>query len=738
MAEQSCPNCGKPYQIGDEVCRFCGLVFPFSTVVIPPGRLLQGRYEIRELIHTGGMGYIYLAKDKRLYDRDCIVKQVRESIKSDAHRKKLEEEASSMAKLDNPNIALILDHFVEDGYYFLVVERIVGKTLGEVFKERQGQLTEQEVLDWAVTICDVVGYLHSKNVLHRDISPDNIMLTENNALKFIDFGTSHEFRYFGSGGTVGIGKYGYTPPEQWRGKPEQRSDIFAMGATIYYLMTGFLPLSQAYVTGKAPQKEDFNPEYPPIRTKNPKISTGLESVLQKALQLDIDKRYATAADFCQTLRSLEPKGKKKPAVVKRPATTLPVWAWLSIAVIALAIIGVALKFIAFSGGESINDDGNTPVIVTTNASDNNTPEPTTTTPTTTNPPPMLPEEYVNLVFAPPIIDKAEVSAGDTFYITLSGNFTCLHDIPYPVHGLCILPRITARNASAGEILLIVTNNITAESIPVIQGDMTSFTQTLSVQFPAGAANGSYFLYLNADKIKINIGMWVDIEELFQLEEQSLGTVRYSRVESSSRIIEGYVRDAVTNAPVTDAMIDVIEYISLPSGLSYDSIRASGYSDSSGYYQTDVFSGIGTYIVRVKATGYATQWYQNVYDESQATHISFNAGENTLTINFYLTQYGSISGKVISNATGQAINEVIVVVTVSNSNTGLDITSVNVQPDGTYNITGLAPGDYYIWARAIGYEYNYYNNSLQFRLASLVRVNSGQDTPNIDFTLTPTG
>ncbi|MHB8105599.1 MAG: zinc ribbon domain-containing protein, partial [Dehalococcoidales bacterium] len=67
MAERTCPNCGKTYQLGDEVCRYCGFVFPFSTILLSPGRLLQGRYEIQELIHTGGMGYIYAAKDKRLY-----------------------------------------------------------------------------------------------------------------------------------------------------------------------------------------------------------------------------------------------------------------------------------------------------------------------------------------------------------------------------------------------------------------------------------------------------------------------------------------------------------------------------------------------------------------------------------------------------------------------------------------------------------------------------------------------
>jgi len=337
MSEMLCPNCGKEYRTGDEACRYCGYVFPFSTVVIASGRTLQGRYEIQELIHTGGMGYIYLAKDKRLYDRICIVKQVRESITSEAHRKKLEAEAQSMTKLNHPNIAMIFDHFVEEGYYYLVVERISGQTLSEVFKDRGGQLGEEEVWRWAVDICDVVGYLHRAGVIHRDISPDNIMLNDEGIIKFIDFGTSHEFRYTAPGGTVGIGKYGYTPPEQWRGKPEQRSDIFALGATIYYLLSGYLPLSQGYITGQAPQKADFNPSFPPITAKNPAVSPRLEAVLQKALQLDINKRYASAAEFGQALKALLPEGTRRAG---KKAVARPVSLGVGIA-LAVAGLGAA-------------------------------------------------------------------------------------------------------------------------------------------------------------------------------------------------------------------------------------------------------------------------------------------------------------------------------------------------------------------------------------------------------------
>ena len=304
MDERLCPNCNKPYQAGDEVCRFCGFILPLSAAVIPAGTILQTRYEIQDLVHSGGMGYVYLATDKRLYDRLCIVKQIKEPIKSETHRKKLEEEALRMARLDHPNVAIILDHFIDGGYYFLVVERIHGRTLSEVFKEHRGRLTESEVVGWSISICDVVSYLHKEGVVHRDISPDNIMLTGEGSIKFIDFGTLRELRYIVPGGTAGMGKYGYTPPEQWQGKPEFRSDIFALGATIYYLLTGFLPLSKEYLVRQTPQKDDFNPSFPPVRTKNPSISPQLEVVLQKALQLDVNDRYYSVEEFGQALRNL--------------------------------------------------------------------------------------------------------------------------------------------------------------------------------------------------------------------------------------------------------------------------------------------------------------------------------------------------------------------------------------------------------------------------------------------------
>ncbi|MHB8104768.1 MAG: protein kinase domain-containing protein, partial [Dehalococcoidales bacterium] len=675
----------------------------------------------------------------------CIVKQVRESISSESHQKKLEAEALSMAVLNHPNIAMIFDHFVEDKYYFLVVERISGKTLSEVFKERHGQFSEREVLNWAIAICDVVSYLHSKGVIHRDISPDNIMLTEDNKVKFIDFGASHEFRYSGAVGTVGIGKYGYTPPEQWRGKPEQRSDIFALGATIYYLLTGFLPLSQSFTKGQAPQKEDYNPEFPPIRTRNPNVSARLEAVLQKALKLDIEQRFSSAAEFCQALKSVGVGRERKPAPPPRekkarqpkPARSSKkklalIWvaAGTVVALLLIFIIPTLMNDFTPNGGTT------TPPITPTGVVTALTTSPANGSVTSTTTPPILIGEYIKISFAPTTLSKSDITGSETFNVFLSGNFTCINDIAYTVSGLIIVPKVTARNANLGtEVTLIAGNNITADYIPLSQGQTASFMQTLTLRFPDGAADGSYYVYLNAEKIKVNVGYWVDINELFQLREQFLGMVTYSR-QTTANYITGNVWDATTNAPIADATIDVYEIATNSVNISYYLHRTTNHSTDTGSYQTDVLSISSTYIIQVSALGYGTQWFDNVLDKTQATRITISNPGELRTINFRLTKNGSISGKILGEMTPWMGN--LATVFVLDAATKTIVTSKAISIYGDYSITELPPGNYYVEVTA-GTNNNfivYYKNTASVATATLVKVNPGQNTPDINFYLLP--
>lgn len=310
----NCPFCNKQIKSGEEMCPFCGRILPVDAAqshgkaggetatgdIMPMGMILQGKYEIQKLIHSGGMGYVYAATDTSLR-RWVALKQVKEQIKSKSHLDKLEMEALSMARLIHPNIAMVLDHFTDNNYYFLVVEYVPGKTLAEIFENKGHKLSEKDVIKWMLPVCDAVNYIHTQGFIYRDVSPDNIMLTEEGNIKLIDFGTLREVSSL-SGKQVGKeGKFGFTPPEQWQGNPVPQSDVFSIAATIYYLLTDYLPISdECRITGK-PKPSDYAPEYPPIRTKNAQISAGLEAVLHRAMQIDINNRYSSVNELKRAL-----------------------------------------------------------------------------------------------------------------------------------------------------------------------------------------------------------------------------------------------------------------------------------------------------------------------------------------------------------------------------------------------------------------------------------------------------
>ena len=194
MSDQVCPVCGEMNPSGVTTCQACGSYLSSSPVTsgpvsVSPGDVLQDRYEIRDIIHAGSTSYVYLAQDRQSNDNPCIIKQIRNPVRSIDQRRKLDIEAQEMARLNHPGIVKVLAHFIENDSYFLVEEYIPGKTLGEIFKERQGQLTETEVVIWAMSVLDILEYIHQEGLTHRNINPDSIMLTPDGSIKFTDFST---------------------------------------------------------------------------------------------------------------------------------------------------------------------------------------------------------------------------------------------------------------------------------------------------------------------------------------------------------------------------------------------------------------------------------------------------------------------------------------------------------------------------------------------------------------------
>ena len=209
------------------------------------------------LIGSGGMGAVYLADDLRLEGRRCAVKEQRlENAVSQAGREQFRQEASILARLDHPGLPKVSDYFTDDATNrdYLVMDYVPGKNLEQILKQvrRKGEfLPEDTIRSWMVQLCDVLGYLHSRQpvVLHRDIKPANIKLTPENRLKLVDFGLAKPLDPTDPRtitGLQGVGSLPYTPLEQYvdyLGHTDARTDLYALGATCYHLATGETPPS---------------------------------------------------------------------------------------------------------------------------------------------------------------------------------------------------------------------------------------------------------------------------------------------------------------------------------------------------------------------------------------------------------------------------------------------------------------------------------------------------------------
>ena len=238
-------------------------------VLLKPGDILRERYRIVDIIGQGGMGSIYQAQDTRLEGRVTAIKQIDTGPNDSSEdvqqtRLQFQREASTLARLDHPNLPKVSDYFTENGRDFLVMDFVPGYDLRQVIERalrRDEFLNQQQVLDWAGQIADALAYLHTQNppVLHRDIKPGNIKLTPNGKIKLVDFGlvkilSPDENRTI----TIvqGRGTAYYTPLEQYgedTGHTDARSDLYSFGATLYHLLTNRPPVEakQRFLTPSA-------------------------------------------------------------------------------------------------------------------------------------------------------------------------------------------------------------------------------------------------------------------------------------------------------------------------------------------------------------------------------------------------------------------------------------------------------------------------------------------------------
>jgi serine/threonine-protein kinase len=201
---------------------------------------------------------------------------------------KLKAEAEILSKIDNPQVVKILDCFVEDYRGFLVLEYVQGDTLQSLVN-RLGPQPEDQVVDWALQVCSVLSYLHHLEppVVHRDITPDNLMLDQNEKIKVVDFNVAYQVD--SSATATVVGKHAYIPAEQFRGKPVPQSDIYALGGTLNFLLTGLDP-------------EPITRSHPKII--RPEISQALDDIVAKATSTDLSKRYSDVELLAKDLSAL--------------------------------------------------------------------------------------------------------------------------------------------------------------------------------------------------------------------------------------------------------------------------------------------------------------------------------------------------------------------------------------------------------------------------------------------------
>jgi serine/threonine protein kinase len=275
--------------------------------MLSPGTILSSRYRIQSILGQGGMGAVYLAHMEALGGKKVAVKEM--ELKGFSTQelaqavKQFNKEASFLANLDHPNLVPVTDFFIEGDKHYLVMSYVKGETLQQRLKKYGRPFTWDQVKVWAEPLVEVLHYLHTQNppILFRDLKPSNIMLEESGRLRLIDFGIARTDQAGDRTSTFlqGTGTSGFSPIEQYGGgqSTDQRSDIYALGATLYYLMTGKIPPDAVARISQGKQL------IPPSQI-NPALPKALDPLLLKSMGLKQHDRHNSMAEFRNEMRAI--------------------------------------------------------------------------------------------------------------------------------------------------------------------------------------------------------------------------------------------------------------------------------------------------------------------------------------------------------------------------------------------------------------------------------------------------
>lgn len=265
-----------------------------STNFVPleQGQRLQDSITVLAQVASGGMSAVYLAKDDvrgPVVLKESVFSGARDTDKFRKAVELFEREATLLTTISHPRIVKIFDYFVEDNRHYLLLEHIKGKTLRN-FVDRHGPLSEKTIIDWGLQMAQILDFLHNLEppIIHRDFTPENVIISDDAKIRLIDFGASSIFLGTATG-TV-VGKIAFMPPEQTRGRANRASDIYAFGGLMYFLATGKNPL---------PYEENVLPENGQVKSIN------LRKLINDCLKLELKDRTIRTKEIIDRLESLQ-------------------------------------------------------------------------------------------------------------------------------------------------------------------------------------------------------------------------------------------------------------------------------------------------------------------------------------------------------------------------------------------------------------------------------------------------
>lgn len=300
------------------------------------GTTLQGRYRLIRALGSGGFSIVYMAEDLRLAGRLVAVKENQDTSSSAVRA--FQQEAQLLARLQHSNLPRVTDHFTEaSGYQYLVMDYVAGENLDDLVK-RQGRLDEPTALAMLREVIGAVAYLHQQQppIIHRDIKPSNLIRRQTDGrVILVDFGIAKQ--QVAGGGTLTAARAvtpGFAPPEQYYGRTDTRSDVYSLGATLYYLLTGAVP-------PEAPARASGYERLTPPRRVDAQISAGVESAILCAMDLDAARRFSAVEPLAGALLGTA----SAPAQPVRPASN-----GARSGRLRLAAAGIGLVLVAFLAG----------------------------------------------------------------------------------------------------------------------------------------------------------------------------------------------------------------------------------------------------------------------------------------------------------------------------------------------------------------------------------------------------